>query len=48
MVHRGGCQIGLRRPGSPRLMVRPLPIHHKYKYKCKEIQIPTWEENMSL
>ena len=30
----GGCQIGLRLSGSPRLMVRPplLPIHHKYKY----------------
>ena len=26
-------------PGSPRLMVRPPPIHHKYKYQCKETQI---------
>ena len=44
-VHRGGpghpaqgvvCQIGLRRPGSSRLMVRPPPIHHKYTQMQRE------------
>ena len=44
-VHRGGpghpaqgvvCQIGLRRAGSSRLMVRPPPIHHKYTQMQRE------------